>query len=191
MREITPRFMLLPLLLVAGLLALAGCGDSGSTTTEDAAMKEEEAMKKEEAAAAKEDEAMKKEDAAMKKEDAAAGKGTTIAVGDSEYGEMIFDSDDQAIYIFQNDSKDKTVCYGECAAAWPPVITKGDPQAAKGVDASLLGTVERRDGSLQVTYAGQPLYYYVNEGPGEVGCHNVNLNGGFWWVIGPDGKRLS
>jgi predicted lipoprotein with Yx(FWY)xxD motif len=191
MREITPRFMLLPLILVAGLLAVAGCGGdddsdsaaSDATTTEDVAMKEDEAMKKEEAA-------MKKEDAAMK-EDASAGKGTTITVGNSEFGKMIFDSDEQAIYIFENDSQNKTVCYGECAAAWPPVTTSGEPQAGDGVDASLLGTVERRDGSLQVTYAGQPLYYYANEGPGEVECHNVNLNGGFWWVVGPDGKRLA
>ena len=55
--------------------------------------------------------------------------------------------------------------------------------------ASLLGTVKRRDGRLQVTYADQPLYFYVNEGPGEVRCHNVNLNGGLWWVVGPDGKQ--
>jgi predicted lipoprotein with Yx(FWY)xxD motif len=191
MREITPRFGLLPLILVASLLALAGCGGddsdsaaSDTTTAEDAAMKEDEAMKKEQAA-------MKEEDAAMKEEGAAAGKGTTITVGDSEFGEMIFDSDEQAIYIFENDSQNKTVCYGECAAAWPPVTTSGEPQAGDGVDGSLLGTVERRDGSLQVTYAGQPLYYYANEGPGEVGCHNVNLNGGFWWVVGPDGKRLA
>jgi hypothetical protein len=40
-----------------------------------------------------------------------------------------------------------------------------------------------------VTYAGKPLYFYDHEGPGEVRCHNVDLNGGLWWVVGPDGKR--
>ena len=40
-----------------------------------------------------------------------------------------------------------------------------------------------------MTYAGQPLYFYDHEGPGEVRCHNVNLNGGLWWVVGPSGKR--
>ena len=102
---------------------------------------------------------------------------------------MLFDSKRQAIYIFEKDPKGETVCYDECAEAWPPVFTEGDPVAGKGVDASLLGTVKRRDGRLQVTYADQPLYYYAHEGPGEVRCHNVNLNGGLWWVIGADGKR--
>jgi hypothetical protein len=40
-----------------------------------------------------------------------------------------------------------------------------------------------------VTYAGKPLYHYAHERAGQVVCHNVNLNGGLWWVIGPNGKR--
>ena len=116
-------------------------------------------------------------------------KGTEIVLGDSEFGSMLFDRDKQAIYIFERDSKNRTNCYGDCAAAWPPVYTDGEPRAGKGVKDSLLGTIGRRDGKRQVTYAGQPLYYYVHEGPGEVRCHNVNLNGGFWWVVGPDGRR--
>jgi predicted lipoprotein with Yx(FWY)xxD motif len=116
-------------------------------------------------------------------------KGTTVILGDSEFGEMLFGSNRRAIYIFENDRRGKTVCYGECAAAWPPVVTKGEPVAGRGVDKRLLGTVERRDGTRQVTYAGQPLYFYAHEQPGEVRCHNVDLNGGFWWVIGPNGRR--
>ena len=102
---------------------------------------------------------------------------------------MLFDSKKQAIYIFEKDPEGETVCYDECAEAWPPVYTKGQPKAGGGVKDALLGTVKRRDGRLQVTYAGQPLYFYDHEGPGEVRCHNVNLNGGLWWVVGPDGKR--
>ena len=159
-------------ILTIGLLLLAGCGDdddtngSGSVMTTDAAPVE-------------------------KKEREAAKPGTAITVADSEFGEMLFDSNKQAIYIFENDPKGDSVCYDECAAAWPPVLTKGEPEAGDGVDGSLLGTITRREGSKQVTYAGQPLYFYAHEGPGEVECHNVNLNGGFWWVVGPDGNRLS
>jgi predicted lipoprotein with Yx(FWY)xxD motif len=170
------------ILMVTGLLALAGCGgDDDSGASQEQRSQEEAAMKKEDAA-------MKKE-AATKKDGVAMAAGTIITLGDSEFGEMLFDSRKQAIYIFENDSKGKTVCYGECAEAWPPVLTKGEPRAGDGVNASLLGTVKRRDGKLQVTYAGKPLYLYSHEGPGEVRCHNVDLNGGFWWVIGPDGNR--
>ena len=138
-----------------------------------------------------EDAAVKDADAATEKEDAAmgTGKGRRITVGDSEFGSMLFDASKQAIYVFENDPNGETVCYDECAEAWPPVLTTGKPRAGSGVDASLLGTLKRRDGKLQVTYAGKPLYFYAHEGPGEVKCHNVDLNGGFWWVIGPDGER--
>jgi predicted lipoprotein with Yx(FWY)xxD motif len=140
------------------------------------------------AAAPKKEPAAEKQPPA-KKEPQAKRAGTTITLGDSEFGSMLFDSKDQAIYVFEKDPKGETVCYGECAAAWPPVFTKGEPKAADGVEASLLGTLERRDGKLQVTYAGKPLYFYAHEQAGEVKCHNVNLNGGFWWVVGPDGER--
>ena len=71
------------------------------------------------------------------------------------------------------------------------MFTEGEPLAGDGTDAGLLGTTKRRDGKLQVTYAGKPLYSYAHEKPGEVKCHNVNLNGGVWWVVGADGKRLA
>ena len=159
------------MILVAGMLVLAGCGDDddegggGPSGSYDSGTTEST-----QAAPAK-------------------PTGTEIVLGDSEFGSMLFDSKKQAIYIFERDSKGRTVCYDECAEAWPPVYTDGEPRAGRGVKQSLLGTVKRRDGRLQVTYDGRPLYFYDHEGPGEVRCHNVNLNGGLWWVVGPDGKR--
>ena len=69
------------------------------------------------------------------------------------------------------------------------MLTKGKPRAGNGVRAKRLGTIRRRGGRRQVTYRGKPLYYYAHEGRGEVLCHNVNANGGYWWVIGRNGKR--
>jgi predicted lipoprotein with Yx(FWY)xxD motif len=172
------------LFLVAGLLALAGCSDDEdssaskqSPTNDDAVVKKEQATKTKDDATAKDPTAP------------ATAKGTTITLHDSQFGAMLFDSEKQAIYIFQRDRNQQTICYGECAEAWPPVLTNGKPNAGRGVRQSLLGTIKRRDGKQQVTYAGKPLYFYAHEQPGEVRCHNVDLNGGLWWVVGPDGKR--
>jgi predicted lipoprotein with Yx(FWY)xxD motif len=172
------------MLLALAALAVAGCGDDDGDSGSNGASDEAAMEKKDDAAMEKKDDAAmeKKDDAAMEK------SGTTITLRDSDFGPMLFDSKRQAIYVFERDSRDKTVCYGECADAWPPVYTEGPPQAAKGVNASLLGTIERRDGRRQVTYAGKPLYFYAHEDPGLVLCHNVNLNGGLWWAVGADGK---
>lgn len=169
----------IPTLLAAGMLVAGGCGgDSGPA--DDPAPRQGAATQAE-------------PDAAQTEKPARDGTpkpaGTTVKVAPSEFGPMLYDSKGQAIYIFENDPKGKSVCYGECAAAWPPVLTDGEPRAGRGAKESLLGTVKRRDGKRQVTYAGKPLYFYAHEAPGEVRCHNVNLNGGYWWVVGPDGRR--
>ena len=119
----------------------------------------------------------------------AAMAGTTISARGSQFGTMLWGPNRQAVYVFERDGRGPSRCYGSCARAWPPVYANGTPVAGRGVRSALLGTTRRRGGRRQVTYAGRPLYYYVNEGPGEVLCHNVNLNGGLWWVVGPNGKR--
>jgi predicted lipoprotein with Yx(FWY)xxD motif len=113
--------------------------------------------------------------------------GTAITTADSEFGEMLFDQPGQAIYLFDKESSGRPDCYGECATAWPPVLTTGTPQPMGAVRAELLGTVARDDGSMQVTYAGHPLYYYAHEGPGQVLCHDVVDFGGRWLVVTPEG----
>ncbi len=169
------------LALICGTVALAGCGDSDAGQAQATATPPDPPATTERVAATTTTTAPKAK--------AAAPTGKAITTGKSEFGSMLFDTKKQAIYIFENDEKGKSNCYGECARAWPPVYTKGKPRARGGVKQSLLGTTKRRDGRLQVTYRGQPLYFYVNEGPGEVRCHNVFLNGGLWWVVGPNGKR--
>jgi predicted lipoprotein with Yx(FWY)xxD motif len=115
--------------------------------------------------------------------------GTTITTRSSDFGQILFGPKRQAIYMWESEQSDTPECYGDCAEAWPPVLTDGEPGASGAADADLLGTTKRKDGSTQVTYGGHPLYYYAHEGPGEVKCHNVATHGGLWWVVQPDGKR--
>ena len=113
---------------------------------------------------------------------------TEITVRESDFGQMIWAPGRQAIYMFENDQRNKSRCYGRCAKAWPPVLSQGRPKAGRGVDPDLLGTARRRNGDRQVTYGGKPLYTYAHEGRDEVFCHDVNLNGGYWWVLDPEGE---
>ena len=121
----------------------------------------------------------------------AAPKGTEIVAAKSQFGSILFGPDERAIYLFDKETTSRSECYGACAEAWPPVLTDGDPQAGEGIEAGLLGTTERDDGSTQVTYDGRPLYYYVDDPPGEVLCHGVSEFGGLWLVLEPGGNAVS
>jgi predicted lipoprotein with Yx(FWY)xxD motif len=104
---------------------------------------------------------------------------------------MLYDASGQPIYLFDAETTSRPECYGECAEAWPPVLTKGKPRADGAVRADLLGTTRRNDGSTQITYAGHPLYFYAHEGKYQVLCHNVTEFGGIWLVVKPNGKPAS
>ena len=81
-----------------------------------------------------------------------------ITSGPSAYGQMLFDVSGQAIYLFAKETH-RPRCYRACAAAWPPVLTRGLPQAQGNARFALLGAVPRRDGTLQLTYDRHPLYF--------------------------------
>jgi len=72
-----------------------------------------------------------------------------------------------------------------------PVPQQGKPRAGRGAKAQLLGSTERSDGSIQVTYRGHPLHYYEGDTqPGEVGCQNVVEFGGLWLIVAPNGEAI-
>jgi predicted lipoprotein with Yx(FWY)xxD motif len=114
-----------------------------------------------------------------------------LKVRNTRYGPILFDAKDRVLYGFTRDKRGgKSTCYGACARAWPVYFSKGKVKAMRGVKQSLIGTVRRRSGRLQVTYNGWPLYYYAHEGPREVKCQNVNEFGGLWLVVRPNGRLV-
>jgi predicted lipoprotein with Yx(FWY)xxD motif len=94
------------------------------------------------------------------------------AVGDA--GTIIIDgTTGMTLYYFENDTKDsgKSVCNEGCIDVWPALtVPEGEtPTAGDGADASKLGTITRDDGTLQVTYAGLPVYFFKNDkAPGDL-----------------------
>jgi predicted lipoprotein with Yx(FWY)xxD motif len=113
-----------------------------------------------------------------------------VMVGSSRhYGKVLYDKDHFVLYVYSADHGATSNCYGACSAArggWPPLLTKGTPSVA-GLNASLLGTTKRHDGSLQVTYGGHPLYYWSGDTAHTIMCQHVKLHGGFWYVVNPNG----
>jgi predicted lipoprotein with Yx(FWY)xxD motif len=117
--------------------------------------------------------------------------GIQLSVRPSQYGRILRNGTDRTVYLFTHDRNSSSTCYGACATAWPPVLTTGAPSAGTGLSARLLGTTHRSDGTLQVTYGGHPLYYYVNDvKPGQILCQNVDEFGGTWLVVSPQGTAI-
>jgi predicted lipoprotein with Yx(FWY)xxD motif len=116
--------------------------------------------------------------------------GTRLRAIGSQFGRIVGDGPGLAVYIFDKERRGRSECYGACAKAWPPVLAKGRPVAGRGIDPELLGTTRRRGGKRQLTYRGQPLYYYEHDRPGLVLCHDVFEFGGTWLVIRPNGRAV-
>jgi predicted lipoprotein with Yx(FWY)xxD motif len=117
-----------------------------------------------------------------------ADRSGTVAAHSSRFGRILFDGRGFVLYAFTKDARGRSACYGACAAAWPPYLVSAKPKAAAGVNAKLLGTTRRRDGKLQLTFAGRPLYYYVGDrAPRQILCQNVSEYGGLWLVVRPSG----
>ena len=110
-----------------------------------------------------------------------------LSVRSTEYGKALFGPSGKVLYVFGADRGSTSRCYGVCATAWPPVLTKGAATAGPGLNGKLLGTTKRKDGSLQVTYNHHPLYFYSADMHGKIMCQHAVMHGGIWLVLKANG----
>jgi predicted lipoprotein with Yx(FWY)xxD motif len=120
--------------------------------------------------------------------EAAPGVAARLSVRSSVYGKVLFGPSGKVVYVFGADRGSTSRCYGVCAKAWPPLLTTAAPLAGAGVEAKLLGTTKRKNGALQVTYNGHPLYHYEGDKVGKIMCQHANMHGGLWLIIKPNGQ---
>ena len=107
---------------------------------------------------------------------------------DGALGPHLVDNSGRVQYLYTRDEKGVSNCNGNCALAWPPLLSVDAPIAGEGVTAARLGTTVRADGSKQVTYNGWALYYYANdEKPGDAVGQD---RGDVWYLLGPDGGPI-
>ena len=172
-------------LLAAGttslVLALAACGgdDDGESPADAGATQ----------TTTQEAEAKQGGKAGDEEKGRSGAPGSVVEVGESQFGKILVDEDGRTLYAFDRERTDRSECFGACAEAWPPFLTKGEPRAGKGVEQRLLETTDYKGRSL-VTYDGHPLYYFAGEGPNEVLCQGVDEFGGLWLVVDPGGDPI-
>ena len=107
---------------------------------------------------------------------------TVTVRSDADLGNILVDARGMTVYLYTQDQSSVSNCYDSCAAASPPLLTDSDPSGPDAIAAGL-GTTQRKDGGVQVTYNGIPLYYWAkDEKPGDTTGQNV---GGDWFVLNP------
>jgi predicted lipoprotein with Yx(FWY)xxD motif len=150
----------LMLLAIAGALSIAGCGGGGSSTGSTEAEPQ-----------------------------ASGGSGEEVFTAEvNGLGTVLTNGEGQTVYIFRKDKGEESACYGECASFWPALTTKGAPTGAEGAETADLGTIERKDGTMQVTYKGHPLYTFItDEAPGEAAGNEFE---GLWFAVDTTGEAV-
>lgn len=124
------------------------------------------------------------------------GEATVMVSQDATFGPILVNGEGMSLYVFMQDTQNSgtSTCtdVDGCTAEWPPLSTEGSPVAGEGVDATLLGTITRDDGTLQVTYNGWPLYLFVEDtAPGDTNGQGLDEFGGLWFLVSPAGETVT
>ena len=110
-------------------------------------------------------------------------------------GTVLVDGKGITVYMYATDVRGRpSRCYDICAVQWPPLVLPPGvttPIAGPGIDAALLGTAPRTDGSTQITYNGWPLYLWPpDRAPGMATGQALTNAGGLWYVLTPSGRPI-
>ena len=110
----------------------------------------------------------------------------TVAVAETELGDVLVNAEGMTLYLFTPDSMETSACTDDCLSAWPPAM--GEAVAGEGVDQSLLTTAPRTDGDDQLAYNGHRLYTYAGDSaPGDTTGQGV---GDVWFAVTPEGDAV-
>lgn len=123
----------------------------------------------------------------------ADGVATVSTAQSAQYGIYLVDSDGMTLYLFESDvpGSGQSSCHNACAIVWPPFLTEGSPVASGQAMAGKLGTIQREDGTTQVTYNGWPLYYFSpDQNPGDMVGQGAQGFGAGWYVVTPQGEAV-
>jgi predicted lipoprotein with Yx(FWY)xxD motif len=125
----------------------------------------------------------------------AGGSGTqssaTVSLRKTRLGSILVSSKGHTLYLFAKDRNGKSACNGSCASFWPPLLSRSKPTAGPGLKASLLSTVKRSSGSLQVTYNRHPLYTFsLDKRAGQTNGEGNLAFGARWYALSAKGRAI-
>jgi predicted lipoprotein with Yx(FWY)xxD motif len=170
----TRNIFALGALALVAVLAIAGCGSSSDSTSGGAYGGGGETTTT----------------TAKSPPGAESGVAVLTVASAPKVGPILVDAKGFTVYDFHKDKGTTSSCYGGCAGVWPPVLTEGAPTAGEGASAGKLGTTKRKDGTVQVTYAGHPLYTYVaDKKPGEANGNDFSSFGAQWYALKGNGEE--
>jgi predicted lipoprotein with Yx(FWY)xxD motif len=116
---------------------------------------------------------------------------STVQSAKTGLGQILVDGRGRTLYLFKADQAGKSACENACASVWPPLTTSGTPTAGEGAVAGQLGTLQRADGSTQITYHGHPLYLYAGDSkPGATNGQGLDQFGAEWYVLTSTGNEV-
>jgi predicted lipoprotein with Yx(FWY)xxD motif len=120
-----------------------------------------------------------------------SGAGIKVSLRKVSFGKVLVGPNSHTVYLFLKDTGTTSQCNGKCAVAWMPLTSSGQTQAGPGLNQSMFGTSKRKDGTMQVTYGGHPLYYYDDDKkPGTTEGEGKKEFGAEWYAVGADGKKV-
>ncbi len=116
----------------------------------------------------------------------------TLSTLSSPAGPILATGSGQALYDFVPDTPTRSACLNDgCVFQWPPLLKTAAVTVGRGLDATLVGTLQRPDGSTQLSYGGHPLYTYnLDVKAGMVTGQAIDQDGGLWYVLSPAGKEI-
>jgi predicted lipoprotein with Yx(FWY)xxD motif len=89
---------------------------------------------------------------------------------------MVTAENGMTVYVFDKDAGGVSACYDACAKTWPAYTAKDGAKKAEG-----WATAKRKDGAMQWTYDGKPLYFYApDKKKGDMAGDGI---GGIWHIV--------
>jgi predicted lipoprotein with Yx(FWY)xxD motif len=117
----------------------------------------------------------------------------TVGAARTGLGTVLVDSHGRTLYELSVDSAKNIVCVAVCASLWPPdTVPAGTTAHAGGGVEATLATVQRPDGTWQLTADGRPLYTYGGDSSaGQTKGQGVRDTGGTWYVLSATGAPIT